>query len=83
MGMPTYADGAWGCRRIRAKRRAAILCRRDLSGDSRRPSEPETSILDRRAVYRELKDELDAAYQRVMNSGWYILVPEVEQAPVD
>lgn len=28
--------------------------------------------------YRELKDELDAAYRRVMESGWYILGREVE-----
>lgn len=28
--------------------------------------------------YRELKEELDAAYQRVMDSGWYILGEEVE-----
>jgi dTDP-4-amino-4,6-dideoxygalactose transaminase len=28
-------------------------------------------------TYRELKDEIDAAYRRVMNSGWYILGSEV------
>lgn len=28
-------------------------------------------------TYIEIKDELDAAYQRVMNSGWYILGEEV------
>ena len=28
--------------------------------------------------YRELHDELDAAYRRVMESGWYVLGPEVE-----
>ena len=28
--------------------------------------------------YQELKGELDAAYQRVMDSGWYILGEEVE-----
>jgi dTDP-4-amino-4,6-dideoxygalactose transaminase len=28
-------------------------------------------------TYLEIKDELDAAYQRVMNSGWYILGEEV------
>lgn len=31
-----------------------------------------------KAPYLELKDELDAAYQRFMNSGWYVLGPEVE-----
>ena len=35
-------------------------------------------FLDLRAAYLELKDELDATYQRVMASGWYILGPEVE-----
>jgi len=35
-------------------------------------------FLDAGAAYRELKDELDAAYQRVMESGWYILGQEVE-----
>src|SRR5580765_5485468 len=33
----------------------------------------EVTFLDLRATYLEIKDELDAAYQRVMNSGWYIL----------
>lgn len=35
-------------------------------------------FLDLKAPYLELKDELDAAYQRVMESGWYILGKEVE-----
>ena len=35
-------------------------------------------FLDLRATYLELKDELDAAYARFMNSGWYILGEEVE-----
>ena len=35
-------------------------------------------FLDLRAAYLELKDELDEAYHRVMNSGWYILGEEVE-----
>jgi dTDP-4-amino-4,6-dideoxygalactose transaminase len=34
-------------------------------------------FLDLHAAYLELKDELDAAYRRVMDSGWYILGPEV------
>lgn len=37
----------------------------------------EVTFLDLRATYLEIKDELDAAYQRVMNSGWYILGDEV------
>jgi dTDP-4-amino-4,6-dideoxygalactose transaminase len=35
-------------------------------------------FLDPGAAYQELKEELDAAYHRVMNSGWYILGEEVE-----
>jgi len=35
-------------------------------------------FLDLRAAYLELKDELDEAYCRVMQSGWYILGEEVE-----
>ncbi|MBN2503236.1 MAG: DegT/DnrJ/EryC1/StrS family aminotransferase [Anaerolineales bacterium] len=35
-------------------------------------------FLDMKSPYRELKEELDAAYQRVMESGWYILGEEVE-----
>lgn len=35
-------------------------------------------FLDLKAAYRELQPELDAAYQRVMESGWYILGEEVE-----
>lgn len=35
-------------------------------------------FLDLKAPYLELKSELDEAYQRVMQSGWYILGEEVE-----
>jgi dTDP-4-amino-4,6-dideoxygalactose transaminase len=35
-------------------------------------------FLDLTSPYRELKDELDKAYQRVMVSGWYILGEETE-----
>lgn len=35
-------------------------------------------FLDLGAGYRELKSEIDAAVQRVLDSGWYILGPEVE-----
>lgn len=38
----------------------------------------QVSFLDLKAPYLELKEELDAAYQRVMDSGWYILGREVE-----
>ncbi len=34
-------------------------------------------FLDLNSPYLELKSELDAAYQRVMDSGWYILSEEV------
>lgn len=35
-------------------------------------------FLDLKSPYQELKAELDAAYKRVMESGWYILGSEVE-----
>lgn len=35
-------------------------------------------FLDLRAAYLELKPEIDEAIARVLNSGWYILGPEVE-----
>ena len=35
-------------------------------------------FLDLQAVYSELRDELDAAYHRVMDRGWFILGEEVE-----
>lgn len=35
-------------------------------------------FLDLKSPYIELKDELDAAYRRVMESGWYILGREVD-----
>ena len=34
-------------------------------------------FLDLKASYLELKEEIDAAYRRVMYSGWYILDREV------
>lgn len=34
-------------------------------------------FLDLHATYRELRDELNAAFERVMDSGWYILGEEV------
>lgn len=38
----------------------------ELSGASRR----RVPFLDVGATYRELKDELDKAYRRVMEGGW-------------
>jgi len=35
-------------------------------------------FLDLKRPYLEIKDELDAAYRRVMESGWYVLGNEVE-----
>ena len=35
-------------------------------------------FLDVKAAYQELKSEIDAAVARVLDSGWYILGPEVE-----
>jgi dTDP-4-amino-4,6-dideoxygalactose transaminase len=42
------------------------------------PEKVRVPFLDLKAGYLELKDELDAAYLRVMESGWYILGKEVE-----
>jgi len=36
------------------------------------------SFLDMESPYQELKDELDASYLRVMDSGWYILSEEMK-----
>ncbi len=36
------------------------------------------SFLDLKAPYAELQSEIDAAVQRVLASGWYVLGPEVE-----
>ncbi|MFQ5921374.1 MAG: DegT/DnrJ/EryC1/StrS family aminotransferase [Anaerolineales bacterium] len=35
-------------------------------------------FVDLQPIYQELRDELDAAYRRVMESGWYILGEEVD-----
>lgn len=35
-------------------------------------------FLDLKAVYAEMKVDLDSAYQRVMDSGWFIMGPELE-----
>jgi dTDP-4-amino-4,6-dideoxygalactose transaminase len=35
-------------------------------------------FLDLKAPYAELRDELDAAYRRVMEGGWYVLGREVD-----
>lgn len=35
-------------------------------------------FLDLRSPYAELRTEIDAAYERVMRSGWHVLGPEVE-----
>ena len=35
-------------------------------------------FLDLNFPYLELKEELDAAYHRVMESGWYVLGKDVE-----
>ncbi|MEK6410343.1 MAG: DegT/DnrJ/EryC1/StrS family aminotransferase [Acidobacteriota bacterium] len=39
----------------------------------------EVPFLELGQTYIEIKDELDAAYQRVMNSSWYILGEEVKE----
>jgi dTDP-4-amino-4,6-dideoxygalactose transaminase len=40
-------------------------------------------FLDIGAAYKELKVEIDVAIRRVLNSGWYILGPEVESFEAD
>ena len=37
-------------------------------------------FLDMKSPYREMQDQLDAAYRRVMESGWYILGAEVDSS---
>lgn len=37
------------------------------------------AFLDLKAAYQELREELDAAYRRVMESGWYVLGEELEK----
>ena len=39
---------------------------------------PRVPFLDLTAACAELQEDLDAAYRRVMESGWYILGKEVE-----
>ncbi len=41
-------------------------------------SAPAIPFLDMKPAYEELKPELDAAYERVMRSGWFVLGKEVE-----
>ena len=40
-------------------------------------------FLDLHAAYLELKSDIDAAVARVLNSGWYVLGPEVEGFEVE
>lgn len=40
-------------------------------------------FLDLGAAYRELRTEIDAAIHRVLDSGWYILGPEVDAFEAD
>lgn len=44
---------------------------------SRDTAETSIPFLDLKAAYVELKEELDAAHQRVMSSGWYLLGEEL------
>ena len=37
-----------------------------------------TPFLELKPAYLELREQFDAAYQRVMNSGWYLLGAEIE-----
>lgn len=42
-------------------------------------TEQPVAFLDLKAPYQELKTELDEAYHRVMNSGWYLLGNELTE----
>ena len=42
-------------------------------------SAPKIPFLSLAPAYEELRAELDTAYQRVMQSGWYILGEDVQQ----
>ena len=39
---------------------------------------PAVPFLDVGATYASLSDEIDEAYRRVMESGWFLLGPELE-----
>lgn len=51
---------------------------RDSAAGGRERDQMIVPFLDLHAAYRELQPELDAAFQRVMQSGWFILGDEVE-----
>ena len=40
-------------------------------------------FLDLKSPYGELKSEIDAAISRILNSGWYVLGPEVEAFEIE
>ena len=40
-------------------------------------------FLDLKIVHHELRDELEAAFRRVLDSGWYILGEELEAFEVE
>ena len=42
-----------------------------------------TRFLDIKAGYNELREEIDAAYHHVMDSGWYVLGSEFEAFEVE
>lgn len=46
---------------------------------SRTPESDRVPFLNPHADYVELRDELDAAYKRVMDSGWYVLSAELQR----
>lgn len=51
---------------------------RKINAQTDVPPPPLFPFLDLRAAYKELQPDLDAAYRRVMDSGWYILGTEVD-----
>ena len=73
-----HAAGGGPGDRLDALRRGRVFAR--LRGLQARSGGEDGMIpfLDMKAVYAELKPELDAAYARVMESGWFVLGKEVE-----
>src|ERR1700678_4236875 len=74
---PTRSCWCW--LRTSIPRRTTFATTMNFRQCTTRGGEPmDVPSLDLHAAYRELKDDLDDAYRRVMSSGWYVLGAEVE-----
>ena len=71
------ADGHPGGRLDACSTRPST-CATTRPSSAKLASTPMIPFLDMKSVYAELKPELDAAYARVMESGWFVLGKEVE-----